>query len=72
MTIKMHAPQYPSKHVKELGFDPESGTLAVTFAKGGTYYYDSDEDMYMGLHTAASPGQFVHQNIRGKLNPRSR
>lgn len=71
MTFDMRPPKVPSSHVKNIGFDEETGTLAVEFQRGGVYHYHGvDADMAQAFHKSASAGSFLHDNIRGKFKHR--
>lgn len=55
-----------SSNLAAVGYDPETQTLAVEFRSGGTYeYYDVPQQVFDGLLSAASHGQYFQSNIRG-------
>ena len=69
MTIQMRKPKWQSSHISELGYDEETGTMAVTFAKGGTYHYPGvPVETYTALHQSGSPGDYFHRHVRGKFD----
>ena len=69
--MKMLAPRNQSSHIKELGHDPETNTLAVTFHKGGTYHYPGvTEEQYRVLHEHDSPGSHFHRHIKPRFKGR--
>lgn len=56
-----------SSNIAAIGYDPETQTLAIEFRSGGTYeYYDVPEQVFQGLRSAASHGQYFQNNIRGR------
>jgi hypothetical protein len=55
-----------SSNLAAVGYDPETQTLAIEFKSGGTYeYYDVPQQVFDGLLSAASHGQYFQSNIRG-------
>ena len=55
-----------SSNLSSVGYDPETQTLAIEFKSGGTYeYYDVPQQVFDGLLSAASHGQYFQSNIRG-------
>jgi hypothetical protein len=73
MTIKMLPPKNESSHIHSLGFDEETGTLAVRFHKGGLYHYHGvTSDTFRAMHSCGSCGSFFHKNIIGKFKHEKR
>lgn len=65
--MEMKRPKHPSSHISSVGYDPETGTMAVEFAKGGVYHYSGVEaEIFNGLHSHVSAGSFFHEHVRGK------
>lgn len=57
-----------SSHIHSIGFDEETGTLAVKFHRGGVYHYPGvGKDVFDQLHSHESPGLFFHTSIRGRF-----
>ena len=55
-----------SSNLKEVGFDPATNTLEILFSDGRLYqYFDVPEQVFSGLLSAASAGQYFHAQIRG-------
>lgn len=55
-----------SSNLAAVGYDPETQTLAIEFKSGGTYeYYDVPQQVFDGLLSAGSLGQYFQSNIRG-------
>lgn len=55
-----------SSNVASAGYDDQSRTLEIEFHKGGVYqYFDVPRTTYEQLVNAASPGGFLHEQIRG-------
>jgi hypothetical protein len=47
----------------------EVNTLYIRFASGPTYaYYNVPQDVYEGLMSAASKGEYFHYNIRDRFS----
>lgn len=69
MSITMNPPKNPSTHIRSLGHDPETNTLAVEFIGGGLYrYYGVDRGTFSELHEHESPGQFLRNRIRNRFH----
>lgn len=68
MSINMKPPRNESGHIHSLGYDAETKTMAVQFARGGVYHYHgvSPED-FNALHGAESAGKHFHANVNGKF-----
>ena len=55
-----------SSNLAAVGYDPETQTLAIEFQSGGTYeYYDVPQQVFDGLLSTGSLGQYFQSNIRG-------
>ena len=55
-----------SSNVKSVGFDSDTGTLAIEFSDGSIYHYaDCSKDHYNNLLAAKSVGSYIHNNIKG-------
>lgn len=56
-----------SSNVKEVGYDPATKTLAISFHSGGTYHYaDVSPEKHAEMMAAKSIGGHFHKNIRDK------
>jgi KTSC domain len=56
-----------SSNIARFRYTKETMVLTVEFKNGGRYdYYDVPENIYNGMKSAASVGQFLAQNIKGK------
>jgi hypothetical protein len=56
-----------STNISEIGYDQASQTLEVMFRNGGIYqYFDIPRDEYDGLLRAASMGEYLNHNIKGR------
>ena len=65
--MDMLKPKFASDHIHSVGYDNDTGTLAVQFHRGGVYHYPGvDEGTYLGLQGAASAGSFFHRQIKGR------
>jgi hypothetical protein len=54
-----------SKNIGHIDYHPDSNTLEIKFASGGTYHYpDCGIEHHEGLKNADSPGAYFHQHIR--------
>ena len=54
-----------SSHVAEIGYDPTSMTLEVSFLDGSVYqYFDVPDAVHQELMRATSIGKFLHANIQ--------
>ena len=66
MNMKPH--RNKSSHIHSVGYDEETGTLAVQFHKGGVYHYPGvSADIHSNFQSAESAGDFFHTNIRGRF-----
>lgn len=73
MTIEMKAPLNASSHIKSLGYDAETQTMAVEFHKGGLFHYPGvPSNIFDTMQTHDSPGSFFHQHVRGKYQHQKR
>jgi hypothetical protein len=62
-----------SSHIANIGYDPESRTLAVGYKSGGeTEYADVAPETASQVMSSASIGQAIHQYVRGKHGHTSR
>jgi hypothetical protein len=56
-----------STNIVEIGYDPPSLTLEVMFRNGGVYqYFDIPKQEYESLLGAASIGEYLNRNIKGR------
>ena len=56
---------FQSGHLQSGSFDPETGTMTITFANGQTYIgKDVPPVMWKGLSQATSPGSFFHSSLK--------
>ena len=54
-----------STSIEMVGFDPETLTLGVSFRSGAEYhYYNVPADVFEGLRTAASPGNYLDAYVK--------
>lgn len=61
----MHRERVQSQALRSVGYDPRRRILEIEFAGGNVYRYaDVDEDVYTGLMTAASLGEYFSRHIR--------
>ncbi len=62
--MENHVP-IASSNIKSVAYDPDTRTLEVTFANGGTYQYaDVAPQHFEALQVHASPGSYFHQHVR--------
>lgn len=55
-----------SSNIASIGYDQASSTLEVEFFKGGVYqYFDVPKNVFQGMITANSHGEYLAQNIKG-------
>lgn len=55
-----------SSNIAACAYEPDSRTLHIRFNSGRSYAYaDVPQDVYDGLMSATSPGQFVNNAIKG-------
>lgn len=55
-----------SSNVTSVGFDPETGTMAVEYKDGSVYHYHNVEpDKHEALVSSKSVGGYIHANIKG-------
>ena len=60
-----------SSNIAEIGHDPETSTMHVTFSNGTTYAYDGvSADDHAAFAGSDSPGSHFAKNIRGKFEGR--
>jgi len=58
-----------SSNIAAYGYDPQTQVLDVQFVNNPdtTYSFDNvPENVYRGLDSAASPGAYFHNNIKGR------
>lgn len=57
-----------STEFSQIGYDPSTGTLAVTFRDSGTTYTYSDvpSSVWSGMKGASSVGKYYNANVKGK------
>jgi|TARA_R110002111_G_scaffold181263_1_gene246821 hypothetical protein len=54
-----------STNLSAIGYDYESGTLRIDFLKGSSYeYYGVPAELYEGLLSAGSKGQYLNMYIK--------
>jgi hypothetical protein len=54
-----------SSNIGSIGYDPETATLRIQFVKGGIYDYQGvPQDVYEGLLSSGSKGNFVNEFIK--------
>lgn len=54
-----------SDALRSVGYDPDRRILEIEFASGTVYrYFEVPEEVYAGLMTAASHGEFFSDHIR--------
>ena len=55
-----------STNISSAGYDDQSQTLEIEFRRGGIYqYFDVPRSIYDQLMNASSPGDYLHEQIRG-------
>lgn len=55
-----------SSNIESVGYDEASSTLQIEFKNGTTYqYFDVNEDVFIGLRDAESPGRYLATRIKG-------
>ncbi len=56
-----------SSNIAAIGYDSDTHTLTIEFRSGGTYeFFDVEEQVYDGLRSAGSHGQYFQNKIRGR------
>ena len=56
-----------SSNLRSVGYDPDTNTLEIEFHHGGLYlYFDVPQNMYEGLMSAPSHGEFHAQYIKNR------
>lgn len=54
-----------SEALRSVGYDPDERILEIEFASGLVYrYFDVPQDVYEGLMTAPSHGEYFARHIR--------
>jgi len=62
-----------STDLSTVGYEAETSTLEIEFRKGGIYqYFGVPQEVYEGLMSAGSKGQFFNQNIKKAGYPYSK
>ena len=57
-----------SSHIKSLGFDPRTNTMAVQFREGGIYHYHATPpQLYEEFLAAPSKGKFFRSAIKSRF-----
>ncbi|MBD3329520.1 KTSC domain-containing protein [Candidatus Dojkabacteria bacterium] len=55
-----------SSNLASVGYDENSNTLEIEFHSSGIYqYFNVPKNVYDGLMSASSHGQYFDQNIKG-------
>jgi hypothetical protein len=55
-----------SSNIARFGYDEENNVLRVEFTSGGTYdYFDVPKQVFEGMKSASSKGQYLAQQIKG-------
>jgi hypothetical protein len=56
-----------SSNLASVGYDAEEGILEIVFLNGRIYeYYRVPEDVFQGLVSASSPGQYFADHVRDR------
>ena len=64
----MQRQRVASRALREVGYDPPTHTLEVTFASGTVYrYFDVPEFLSRGLTVAKSKGTYFAKRINGRF-----
>lgn len=54
-----------SSNISSIGYDENSNTLEIEFHNGGVYqYFNVPKNVFEGLMSASSHGQYFDQNIK--------
>ncbi len=63
-------PSLASSAISDVSYDWASQLLYITFHSGHTYtFYGVPAEIYHGLMSAPSAGQYYHNHIRGRFGP---
>jgi hypothetical protein len=55
-----------SSNIARFAYDEENNVLRVEFTSGGAYdYFDVPQQIFEGMKSASSKGQFLAQQIKG-------
>ena len=55
-----------SSNIARFGYDEESQVLKVEFKYGGVYdYFDVPDQVFNGMKSASSVGQYLAQTVKG-------
>jgi hypothetical protein len=64
---RTHVP-LSSSFLRSASYDPDTRTLDIGMDTGQTYTFENvPQDIFEGLRDAGSPGNFYHQNIKGRF-----
>ncbi len=56
-----------SSTIARFSYEKDRMTLTVEFKNGGRYqYYDVSENVFEGMKSAGSKGQYIAQHIKGR------
>lgn len=56
---------FQSAALRSASYDPDGGTLDITFTSGRTFTYEGvPAEVFYALRDAPSPGQYYHQEIK--------
>lgn len=56
---------FQSTALRSASYDPDGGTLDITFTSGRTFTYEGvPADVFYGLRDASSPGSYFHAQIK--------
>lgn len=56
-----------STALRSAEYDEDEQRLEIAFASGGSYVFENvPRSVFEGLRDAHSPGQYYHQNIKGR------
>ncbi len=68
-TAKTEMKEVDSTAIKEVGYNPDTFTLTVTFANGEVYeYMNVPQTVFNELMAAESKGSYFQKNIKDKYN----
>ena len=61
----MYMVSVSSSRIDSVGYDEHLKLLQIQFVNGAMYeYYDVPKDIYIGLITASSAGEYFHEYVR--------
>ena len=62
----MHMVSVSSNRLEAVGYDERLKLLQIQFFDGSMYeYYDVPKNIYIGLVTASSAGEYFHEYVKG-------